>query len=119
MLAEELQIYRDTYELCKALMKHTRNVSREVKYSDYAELRKDAKSALDMIFLINSDIAERPKYLERYLYFVSNVKSNVRLLHDGSYLDTKFTTHIMRFIDKINKQAIGWRNATLRNSRNR
>ena len=119
MLAEELQIYKDTFQLCVLLTNHIRNVSREVKFSDYADVRRDAKNALNVIFVINSDIHSRAKNIERYLYYVSNVKSSVRLLHEAKYLNTKFTTHVMWYIDKLNKQAIGWRNSALRNSQNR
>lgn len=119
MLAEELQIYKDTFQLCVLLTNHIKNVSREVKFSDYADVRRDAKNALNVIFIINSDIQSRAKNIERYLYYVSNVKSGVRLLHEAKYLNTKFTTNVMWYIDRVTKQAIGWRNSSQRNSQNR
>lgn len=119
MLAEELQIYKDTFQLCVQLTNHIKNVSREVKFTDYADVRRDAKNALNIIFIINSDINSRQKNIERYLYYVSNVKSGVRLLHEAKYLSTKFSTNIMWYIDRVTKQAIGWRNSSQRNSQNR
>lgn len=43
MLSDELQIYKDTFKLCKILMSYSKNVSRLVRYGEYsvAILRQD------------------------------------------------------------------------------
>lgn len=101
MLAEELQIYKDTFQLCKLLIEHTKNVSREVKFTDYADIRRDAKNALNVLFIVNSDTQNRVANINMYLYYVSNVKSGIRLLHETKYLSTRFTTNVMFVIGEL------------------
>lgn len=36
MLSDELQIYKDTFKLCKILMSYSKNVSRLVRYGEYS-----------------------------------------------------------------------------------
>ena len=50
MLSDELQIYKDTFKLCKILMSYSKNVSRLVSY-DVAISK--ACTALDLIRRIN------------------------------------------------------------------
>ena len=53
MLSDELQIYKDTFKLCKILMSYSKNVSRLVRYGEYSVAISKACTALDLIRRIN------------------------------------------------------------------
>lgn len=79
MLTENLTIYRDTFELCRLMMLYLDSVPRSHRFGEYGRAVSMALDALDMIYVANSSIEERPAALTRYLQIVGGVRSRVRL----------------------------------------
>lgn len=112
MLTSELQIYKDTYTLCKVLLAYSDKVPRGVRYGEYATATKYAFHALDLIYRCNSDISKRVQYLNEYIYYVLGAKNRIQLFADTRKLSVRQATNIVHLSDKVLKQAHGWRNAS-------
>ena len=117
MLAENLQIYRDTYELAKALMANESHVPKQIRYGEYGRAVSMSLDALDAIYVANSDVDGRIAVLTRMLQMIGGVRSRVRLLGELGYLPPKKQVHFSLMLEKISKQATGWRNASQCQSR--
>ena len=121
MLTENLQIYRDAYTLASAILKNTSNVSKEIRYDSYAELRSLAFSALDIIREANVYKEQRYDILQRLVNTIGNILVRVRLFGEERsngqrYVTVKFQDKIAHLCEKVEKQAIGWRNSAKRES---
>lgn len=86
MLSEDLEIYKDTYRLCKELLKHSKNVSKLVRFGEYQVAMSKAFLAMDMIRIINSDINHRYDNLNRYLMLLGEVRSRITLFADLQFI---------------------------------
>lgn len=117
MLSENLQIYRDLFELSKALLTYQVNVPRMVRYGEYGKAVALACEAMDMVYVANNNQCEREWATVRILQTTGGIRSRVRLFLEMGYLGKKQGTYLALLIDKIQKQAIGWRNKTIRQSR--
>lgn len=117
MLAEDLQIYKDTYNLCKQLTTYQQRVAKAIRYGEYGKAVSLAFDAMDEIYQINRDIAGRAERLDRYLGYIGGVRSRVRLFGELDLLTTREATALMVLVDSVAKQATGWRNASQRNAR--
>ena len=112
MLTNELQIYKDTYNLCKVLMTYNDKVPRTVRYGEYATAIKYAFHGLDILYKCNSDRSHRAAYLNEYIYYLLGVKNRIQLFADTKKLSIRQATNIVLLSDKVLKQATGWRNAS-------
>lgn len=119
MLSEELQIYRDTYELAKALYRYYKNIPKALRFGEYGHVLSMALDALDMIYVANSDAAERYWALTRYLQLVGGIRARVRLFGELMYLSPKQSTYLCLLVEKVQKQATGWRNSQARAAESR
>lgn len=112
MLSEKLQIYRDTYELCRQLYGNLKNIPRTDRYGLYGDALSMSMEALDNVYIANSDRLQRPAALTRYLQLTGGIRSRVRLLSEHGVITPKKSVNLMFLIDKMQKQATGWRNAS-------
>ena len=55
MLSEDLQIYRDTYELCRLMYAYMKDVEKSARYGEYGRAVSMALEALDQIYVANID----------------------------------------------------------------
>lgn len=117
MITESLQIYRDTFDLARQLLTYQANVPKVVRYGEYGKAISLACEAMDMIYVANSDKSERLWALTRYLQMIGGVRSRVRLLEESRFLSVRQATVLMRTIDKVQKQATGWRKSSQSQSR--
>lgn len=117
MLSEDLQIYRDTYELCRQLYGQMNDVQKHARYGEYGHAVSMAFEALDLIYVANSDQQGRTAALARYLQLIGGIKSRVRLFRELKVIPIKRSVNLMFLIDKVQKQATGWRNASQSQSR--
>lgn len=70
MLSENLQIFRDTYELCAQMYKAMPDVPKHARYGEYGHAVSMSLEALDQIYVANSDREQRPAALTRYLQLI-------------------------------------------------
>lgn len=108
MLSDELQIYKDTFKLCKILMSYSKNVSRLVRYGEYSVAISKACTALDLIRRINESFEQREVYLHDYILLLSEVKSRITLFAEAEFLSVKTATNLDYQVNKIAKEATGW-----------
>lgn len=114
MLSEKLQIYLDTYKLVEVLYRHMSNVPKAYRYGEYGRASSMSFEALDMIYVANSSQEERPAALTRYLQLIGGVRSRMRLMSEMKILPPKMSVNVQFLLDKVSRQAIGWRNASHR-----
>lgn len=114
MLSENLQIYHDTFDLCKALYQYMDKVPRSLRYGEYGHTLSMSLDALDMVYVANSDRSERYWSLTRFLQITGGIRSRVRLFGELRCLSARQTAYLCRLIDKVQKQAHGWRNTLSR-----
>ena len=117
MLSEDLQIYRDTYELCRLMYAYMKDVEKSARYGEYGRAVSMALEALDQIYVANVDRQGRTAALTRYLQLIGGVRSRVRLFRELKVLPVNREVNLMYLLDKVQKQAIGWRNASHGQSR--
>lgn len=112
MLAENLKIFKATREAFGIMLGYTKNVSREVKFAEWADARKAMNDALDIIFVINSetDYTESARLVQQYLFHIYQVRNRIRLLAENGYLSVKFKTTMILKLEECSKQGVGWRN---------
>ena len=108
-LTETLQIYKDTFDLCKILLIYSKNVSRIIRYGTYEATISKACTALDLIRRINESWDGREENLHEYILLVSEVKSRISLFAMSEFLSVKAATNLTYKVDKVLKQAQGWR----------
>ena len=111
MLTEDLQIYRDTYKLASMLLAQYQNINKYVRHSVYSDIISASCEACDLVYRANSDMTGRTQHLQRYLEVIGGIRTRVRLLGEQRYVNVKFATNVMYMLDKISKQATGWRNS--------
>ena len=111
MLSEDLQIYRDTYELARKLYEYSQHVPKHVRYGEYGRAVSMTFEALDLIYVANSDKDERPAALRRYLQLIGGVRSRIRLMGEMKYLSPRQAVNVNFLLERMSKQATGWRNS--------
>ena len=112
MLSEDLQIYRDAYELARLLYVYEKDIPKHVRYGEWAKAQSLVFEVMDLIYMANSDKAERNKALGNVLEKIGGVRSRVRLFGELRFIPPKRATLLQHYLDRIGKQATGWRNAT-------
>ena len=117
METEQLQIYKDTFLIAKDLLMRQRHVSRLIKYGEYANAVSLTLEAMDYAYTASVSAAERQWALTRYLICIGGVRSRIRLFGETKFITPDAQTHLMRMIDNVKRQAIGWRKTSQRQSR--
>lgn len=117
MLTENLTIYRDTYELCRMMMLYSEKVPKTYRYGEYGRAVSMALDALDMVYVANSSTERRTAALVRYLQLIGGVRSRVRLFTESRALTVRQSVNLMTLIERVSRQATGWRNASHGQSR--
>lgn len=112
MLAQDLEVFKSTRQLVSIMLGYTRNISREVKYAEWADARGLANRALDLIFLINSetDYMRRVQLTQTYLSYLYGVQNRTRLLAESGYIGIKFRNEVLIKLEECMKQGTAMRN---------
>ena len=109
MLTNKLPIYNDTYNFILQLMRYVNNFPKKVQYGQGEKAIDISLSALDLIYVANSNIENRYASLMRFLELMGSVRSRVRLFGEMRYLSVKQATILMLMLDNIAKQANNWK----------
>ena len=64
---ENLQIYKDTFTLCKLLLNYSKTVSKIVRYGQFEVAISKACTALDLVRRINSSFEDRERNLNEFI----------------------------------------------------
>lgn len=106
--SEDLQIYRDTFLLCKLLMGYSKHVTKMIRFGQYEVAISKACQALDLIRRINSSFDDRERNLNEFIMLISDVNSRITLFADAKYIDVKKSTNLNVQIKKVSQEAYGW-----------
>ena len=112
MLSENLQIYKDTYDLVRQMYRYMNNVPKHVRYGEYGHAVSMVLDALDLIYVANSDMDGRVGTLTRYLQLIGGIRSRVRLFGELQYLSVRQATILCTMMEKCSRQATSWRNSS-------
>lgn len=118
MLAEKLQIYRDLTTLGRELLKNNRNVDKFIRYGIWQEMLCKTCEALDLVVVANSSQETREATLNQTLIILGGIRSRSRMLLESKQVTVQMAVNLQYLIDKIYKQATGWRNNSHSQSRN-
>lgn len=110
MLSEELQIYKDTKQLCQLLMKYQPNIPKSLRYGEYSKAVTLAFESLDMIYRCNADKAERARLLDVLISKIGGVRDRINIFAETSQMAIRQASNAVFVCEKVLKQARGWRN---------
>lgn len=112
---ENLQIYKDTFTLCKLLLNYSKTISKIVRYGQFEVAIGKACTALDLVRRINSSFEDRERNLNEFILCLSEVKSRITLFAEAKFLSVKAATNLNYVVDKVLQEGYGW----LKSTRNR
>nr|WP_298560373.1 hypothetical protein [uncultured Prevotella sp.] len=112
---ENLQIYKDTFTLCKLLLNYSKTISKIVRYGQFEVAIGRACTALDLVRRINSSFEDRERNLNEFILCLSEVKSRITLFAEAQFLSVKAATNLNYVVDKVLQEGYGW----LKSTRNR
>ena len=112
---ENLQIYKDTFTLCKLLLNYSKTISKIVRYGQFEVAIGRACTALDLVSRINSSFEDRERNLNEFILCLSEVKSRITLFAEAQFLSVKAATNLNYVVDKVLQEGYGW----LKSTRNR
>jgi len=108
-LSHELPIYKDVYKLILMIFEHSKDFSREYKYTLGQDMKRDSICLVRSIYRANRNTDKR-QYLEEFLDNFEILKLEVRLCADLKLLSIKHQADICLMLDVIGKQATAWKN---------
>lgn len=112
---ENLQIYKDTFTLCKLLLNYSKTISKIVRYGQFEVAIGRACTALDLVRRINSSFEDRERNLNEFILCLSEVKSRITLFAEAQFLSVKAATNLNYVVGKVLQEGYGW----LKSTRNR
>jgi hypothetical protein len=112
---ENLQIYKDTFTLCKLLLNYSKTISKIVRYGQFEVAISKACTALDLVRRINSSFEDSERNLNEFILCLSEVKSRITLFAEAQFLSVKAATNLNYVVDKVLQEGYGW----LKSTRNR
>lgn len=110
-LSHELPIYKDTYKLILLIFEHTKDFSREYKYTLGQDMKRDSIMLVRSIYRANRNVSKR-QYLEEFLDIFEILKLEIRLCTDLKLLSIKHLSELSKMLDIIGKQATAWKNSS-------
>ncbi len=113
MLASELPVYRDTFELVSLLMDYVAIFPKNHKYTIGQKITNVSLELFEYLQLANraaDNRATRVKYLEGFLIKFELLKVLLRLCNEKRIITIKQSARIAILTEKIGKQVTGWKN---------
>jgi len=110
-LSHELPIYKDTYKLILLIFEHTKEFSREYKYTLGQDMKRDSITLVRSIYRANRNVEKR-QYLEEFLDNFEILKLEIRLCADLKLLSIKHLSEMSKILEIIGKKATAWKNSS-------
>lgn len=114
MIASELKVYRDTYELVRLLMQCTRDYPKLYKYTLGEKTHQVSLELFEYIQLANMFKSERVKYLNGFIVKFELLKVLVKLACDEKILSLGRQARIAQLTVGIGRQITAWKNSPVR-----
>ena len=109
-LYTELPVYRDSYTLILKVFEYTKEFDKEYKYTLGQDMKRDALRLIRNLYRANKTTS-KVAHLEVFLDELELLKLEIRLCVDMKLLPMKKQAVLSGLVERISKQAIGWRNA--------
>ena len=117
MLASELKIYKDTYQLVSELLAWKNNMPRMYRYDLGEKLVNTSLGLFDLIQYANMSIETRVRYLNQFIVKFELLKTILRLCFERQLFPLRQQAEICRLTSLIGKQATAWRNGAEKSRR--
>lgn len=113
MLTEELQIFKDTQNLCKMLLQYQADIPKCIKFGEYGNAITYSFNIINDLHSISliKDAYAKSKFIRNILINANCIKSRISVFTDMKYIQIKRATNILLLVDKIQKQCTGWINS--------
>jgi len=113
MIASQLPIYIDTYQLVNTLIDYVSKFPKMYKYTLGQKITTVSLELFEYIQLANmtTDNTSRMKYLQGFQIKHELLKVMIRLSTDNRAITSKQSAHLAMLNDKIGKQISGWKNS--------
>lgn len=113
-LAQNLPIFRTTYELTSVIIDYVGEFPRVHRFTIGDKMVNTSLALFEYIQLANrcgKDKKARVQYLQQFLLKFEYLKVLIRLCNEKHIISLKQTSRLAILVDSIGKQATGWRNA--------
>lgn len=113
MLASELPVYRDTYELVSILMDYVMIFSKSHKHTIGQKITNVSLELFEFLQLANrcyTNKEARVRYLEDFLVKFELLKVLLRLCNEKKIITIKQSAKLALLTESIGKQVTGWKN---------
>ena len=112
MIASELKVYRDTYDLVCKVTDMQMRFPRMYKFTIGQKLMNTGLELFEYIQLANMFKESRQKHLYGFVVKFELFKTLVRMSADKKLLTVKQQADIARMTNSIGKQVSAWKNAS-------
>jgi hypothetical protein len=109
-LAQELPVYKASYELIIGIFGLVKNFNREYKYSIGESLKKEAIDMVTVIYRANMH-TEKTEFIKRAREHLEVTRLHIRLLKDLKQIPLNRFVNVNIHIENISKQLTGWQRA--------
>ena len=110
MIASELKVYRDTYELTKLILEVEKQFPKLAKYTIGQREIDTSLMMLDLIQMINmSEARERQTYFLRFIMNAEKLKILMRLAVEEKIISITKQSQIAILQNSIGMQISGWK----------
>ena len=113
-LTEELPVYRAIYKLLMQILDARDHFPKAYKYEFGTELMMVGVKCCELIRYANSDKQNRVHWLQEFLVKFDTLRLLLRICQDRKIVSIKQCAEMLLSIDEIERQIIGWRNASSR-----
>lgn len=113
MLASELPVYRDTFELVALLVDYVAIFPKSHKYTIGQKITNTSLELFEYLQLANratNDKSVRAKYLEGFLIKFELLKVLLRLCNEKRIITVKQAVRLATYTEKIGRQVTAWKN---------
>ena len=110
MIASELKVYRDTFNLTKLILEVVKQFPKLAKYTIGQRAIDTCLNLLDLIQMINmSQLREREQYFLKFIMYAEKLKILVRLAVEEQIISLTKQSQIALLQASIGKQISGWK----------
>jgi len=112
MIASELPVYRDTYELVSLLLDYTLTFPKAYKYTVGGKIQEVSLGLFEYLQLANRSVGDksyRAKCLEGFLVKFELLKVLLRLCNEKRIITLKQAARLANLTNKIGKQVTAWK----------
>lgn len=113
-LAEELPVYKASYDLVLAIFNLAKNFKKEFKYTIGESIKNEAITAVTNVYRANCT-TEKAEYIKAARENIEVIRLYVRLLKDLHQISVQQLVHVNSRIENVSKQLAGWHKSQLKN----